>query len=120
VRNSKQMWQKRWLVLDEDVGLFYTKKNGKDRVLVSAPSSWAASSLQKLSYTEFSLTTPGNTLVFKASKPAFCKAWMRVIQERIEHFKTLSPGSMAMSHSQMDAVMSEKEGAFLSFASSYI
>lgn len=40
VRNSKQMWQKRWLVLDEEIGLFYTKKNGKDRVLVSAPSSW--------------------------------------------------------------------------------
>ena len=97
VRNSKQMWQKRWLVLDEEHGLFYTKKNGKDRVLLSSPASWAATFVEKLSYTEFSLITPGNTLVFKAAKPAFCKAWIRVIEARILHFKTLSPGSMNMA-----------------------
>lgn len=51
----------------------------------------AASSLSKLSYTEFELVTPGNTLVFKAGKPAMCKAWIRVLSTRIEHFKTLSP-----------------------------
>eukprot|EP01043_Picozoa_sp_COSAG02_P015782 COSAG02_NODE_680_length_18551_cov_16.648060_15_plen_748_part_00 len=97
VRNSKQMWQKRWLVLNEEVGLFYTKKNGKDRVLLSLPASWAGTSVEKLSYTEFALKTPGNTLVFKAAKPAFCKAWIRVIEARIQHFKTLSPGSTAIA-----------------------
>jgi hypothetical protein len=102
VRNSKQMWQKRWVVLDDKKGLFYTKKNGKDRVLLSSPSSWAATAVEKLSYTEFALLTPGNTLVFKAAKPAFCKAWIRVIEARIVHFKTLSPGSTSMAASQAE------------------
>ena len=104
-RNSKQMWQKRWLVLNEEVGLFYTKKNGKERVLLSSPNSWASSTLERLSYTEFALSTPGNKLVFKAAKPAFCKAWIRVIEARILHFKTLSPGAMALGG------QSEREGA---------
>ena len=110
VRNSKQMWQKRWLVLDEDKGLFYTKKNGKDRVLIAAPTTWAQSYVNKTSWTEFTITLPnGNSVSFKGGKPALCKKWVQILSRRIEHFKTMSPNSMTMDHSKLEAVMAEHD-----------
>ena len=67
VRNSKQMWQKRWLVLDAEK-LYYQKKNGKDRILIGSPAQWARSWVRFTSRTEFTITIPGNELVFKTEE----------------------------------------------------
>jgi Ca2+/Na+ antiporter len=91
-RMSSGMWQKRWCVID-DTKFFYTRKNGKDRVLIGGPSSWSECRARSTTYTEFILTTPGGEYVFKCAKPAVARKWLRAIAARIEYYKTLSPSS---------------------------
>merc|ERR1711871_941098 len=93
-RISKSVWQQRWGVLDNEK-LFYTRKSGKDRVLIASPTTWASSLVRSTTYTEFQISTVGNDLVFKASTPAVAKKWVNLISQRIEHAKTLSPASAA-------------------------
>ena len=109
VRNSKQMWQKRWLVLDEDK-LYYQKKNGKDRVLIGTPTQWGQSWVRFTSRTEFTITVPGNELVFKTEEHLanVTRQWVKCIGRRIEHFKTMSPTSSAQA-AMMEADQADEE-----------
>ena len=91
---SKNVWQKRWVVLDDDK-LFYTRKSGKDRVLISTPQTWADSIVRSVTYTEFELKTSANDIIFKATNPQVARRWIKVLIQRIEHAKTMSPSSAA-------------------------
>jgi Ca2+/Na+ antiporter len=98
VRNSKQMWQKRWMVLDDDK-LYYQKKNGEDRMLISSPIAWAKAWVRFTDKTEFTVSYPGNELVFQAQVPTLTRKWVAALGSRIEHFR-----SHAGSPSQIDLV----------------
>ena len=82
--------------------LFYTRKSGKDRVLIASPSTWASSWVKSTTYTEFQISTAGNDFVFKATSPANAKKWVKLLSQRIEHTKTLSPASAARGDQNAD------------------
>ena len=68
---------------------------GKDRNLIASPTSWASSWVKSTTYTEFQVSTVGNDFVFKAATPAVVKKWVKLLSQRIEYAKTLSPASAA-------------------------
>jgi hypothetical protein len=68
---------------------------GKDRVLIASPTTWSSSWVKSTTYTEFQVSTVGNDFVLKASTPAVAKKWVKLLSQRIEYAKTLSPASAA-------------------------
>jgi len=109
VRNSKQQWQKRWLVLDDEK-LFYQKKNGKDRILVGTPNQWSNAWVRFTGRTEFTVTVPGNELVFKTEEhlSAVTRKWVKTIGEQIQHYKQATPRSPSQT-AMIEADMAEQD-----------
>jgi len=71
-------------------------------VLIASPSTWASSWVKSTTYTEFQISTAGNDFVFKATSPANAKKWVKLLSQRIEHTKTLSPASAARGDQNAD------------------
>ena len=89
VRFSSGMWQKRWMVLDED-SFSYTRKNGQPRVIIGTPSDWAEATVRPMSFTEFEVTTPSAIRakhVFKATQNDLAKNWVQQLNNQINLLK---------------------------------
>ena len=71
-------------------------------MLIASPSTWASSWVKSTTYTEFQISTAGNDFVFKATSPANAKKWVKLLSQRIEHTKTLSPASAARGDQNAD------------------
>ena len=104
-RLSKGVWQQRWMVMDEQT-FRYTRKNGKQRIILSSGDDWAAASVRTTSYTEFELHTPTTDKLvhtFKAVKPLVAKQWIKQLNVNIEKYKSMSPearGGVAPEHEE--------------------
>eukprot|EP01043_Picozoa_sp_COSAG02_P045130 COSAG02_NODE_4097_length_5787_cov_1.650492_5_plen_228_part_00 len=127
-RLSKGVWQQRWMVMDEET-FRYTRKNGKQRVILASGDDWAASSVRTTSYTEFELHTPTTDKpvhTFKAVKPLVAKQWIKQLNANIDKYRRMSPeqrggvgpeheegGDHAASHDILQRPESGKAAIFL-------
>ena len=102
-RASSKAWQKRWTVLDEERFL-YSRKGGKDRLILTTADDWAQSQILQISYTEFKVDTPAGSYTFKGSTPQVARQWTRQLKAQVAKYQALSPTERAaMSNGQVRA-----------------
>jgi K+-dependent Na+/Ca+ exchanger-like protein len=98
-RNTKGVWQQRWMVLDDE-SFRYTRKNGRDRVIVAGAQDWAECTVESVSRTQFDLITPsGDALktTLRAAQPLMAQQWVQQLKAHIARNRKLSVEERAQS-----------------------